>query len=64
MEKRNPDLITTTEARSLLRISTKKMAELIRNKMLATHANPLDRRVKYVSRKEVETFLTYKENAA
>jgi hypothetical protein len=53
MEKRNPDLITT-----------KKMAELIRNKMLATHANPLDRRVKYVSRKEVETFLTYKENAA
>jgi hypothetical protein len=64
METRNPDLITTTAARTLLKVSTKKMAELIKSKVLATHDNPLDKRVKYVSRKEVEALLTYKEEAA
>jgi DNA-binding MarR family transcriptional regulator len=63
METRNPDLITTTAARILLGISTKKMAELIKNGTLETHPNPLDRRVKYVSRKAVKALQTYKAAA-
>lgn len=46
------DLIMASEARKLLGVSTVKMAELVRE-YLRTFPDPLDKRVKLVSRAEV-----------
>jgi hypothetical protein len=52
IEKPN-DLVAVSEAQRLLGVSHAKMAQLIREGMLRHFPNPLDRRVKLVSRSEV-----------
>jgi predicted DNA-binding transcriptional regulator AlpA len=47
------DLIAVAEAQRLLGVSHAKIAQLIREGMLRHFPNPLDRRVKLVSRTEV-----------
>lgn len=47
-------LVTTTEARKLLGISTKKMSDLIAEGRIAVEHNPLDKRVKLVKLSEIE----------
>lgn len=58
------DLIKVTAARKLLGVSPMKMAQLIREGLLRTYDNPLDRRVKLVSRAEVDSLLGMREKAA
>lgn len=54
MEIQKPtDLIATAEARELLGISRFKMAELLRDGVIRHFPDPLDKRVKLVSRAEV-----------
>jgi hypothetical protein len=48
------DLITVGEARAILRVSTKKMAELIKSGKLTVERDELDARIKLVSRAAVE----------
>jgi hypothetical protein len=47
------DLITANEARALLGVSRMKIANLLKEGVLKTYQNPLDRREKLVSRAEV-----------
>ena len=47
------DLIKATEARRLLRVSPIKMAALFRDGAIKYYTNPLDRRVKLVSKADV-----------
>lgn len=47
------DLMAVAEAQRLLGVSHAKMAQLIKEGMLRHFPNPLDRRVKLVSRSEV-----------
>lgn len=47
------DLVAASEAQRLLGVSHAKMAQLIREGTLRHFPNPLDRRVKLVSRSEV-----------
>lgn len=58
------DLITAEEARVLLRVSTKKMAVLLKDGTLRHFPNPLDRRQKLVSRAEVLTLIPHRAEAA
>ena len=58
------DLITTAEARDLLNVSTVKMAQLLRDGTLRYFTNPLDRRVKFVSRAEVVALKPSRSEAA
>jgi len=51
---RPDDLIRTTEARKLLGVSTVKMTQLIKHGTFTVYENLLDRRVKLLSRAEVE----------
>jgi hypothetical protein len=51
--KQPADLITTSEARELIEVSAVTMARLIRDGIIRTFPDPLDRRVKLVSRAEV-----------
>jgi hypothetical protein len=51
---RPDDLISTTEARKLLGVSTVKMTQLIKHGVFTVYADLLDRRVKLISRSEVE----------
>jgi hypothetical protein len=51
--KQPSDLITTSEARVLIDVSAVTMARLIRDEIIRTFPDPLDRRVKLVSRAEV-----------
>jgi len=53
MSKNPHDLIPVREARALVGISDYKMTALLKAGMLATYSNPLDRRIKYVSKAEV-----------
>lgn len=46
--------MTTTEARKMLGISTKKMTDLIAEGRIAVEHNPLDKRVKLIKLSEVE----------
>ena len=56
------DLITATEARQLLGVSEKKMAKLM--KTIRHFSNPLDKRVKYVSKAEILRLKDSYEEAA
>jgi hypothetical protein len=47
-------LMTTTEARKRLGVSTKKMSDLIAEGQIAVEHNPLDKRVKLIKVSEVE----------
>lgn len=54
MGKSQPaDLITTSEARALLGVSAVKMAGLIKEGTIRHFPDPLDKRVKLVSKAEV-----------
>ncbi|HEX8501928.1 MAG TPA: hypothetical protein VF659_15200 [Pyrinomonadaceae bacterium] len=65
MEAHRPsDLIKVTAARKLMGVSPMKMAQLIKDGLLHTFDNPLDRRVKLVSRAEVDSLLDMGEKAA
>jgi hypothetical protein len=52
--KRPIDLITNTEARHLLGVSPKKMADFIKAGTIKTYPDTIDGRVKLVSRAEIE----------
>lgn len=54
---RNSDLINATEARKLLGISANKMAALIGSGTIPFEQDPLDHRVKLVSRNDVEKLM-------
>jgi hypothetical protein len=56
------DLITATQARELLGVSEKKMAQLM--KLLRRYTNPLDKRQRLVSRTEVEALKQPRAEAA
>ncbi len=47
------DLISVAEARKLLGVSTVKMAQLLKDGLVHFYSDPLDKRVKLVSRHEV-----------
>ena len=65
MRKNKPeDLITVAEARRLLGVSTVKIAGLLREGTLRHFSNPLDRRVKFVSKAEVLALLPRRAEAA
>jgi hypothetical protein len=65
MEESKPkDLITASEARSLLRVSRIKMATLLKNGTLRHYTNPLDNRVKLVSKAEVLSLIPERAEAA
>lgn len=63
-EQRPDDLIKVTAARKLLCVSPMKMAQLIKDGFLRTFDNPLDKRVKLVSRADVEALRGMREKAA
>lgn len=48
------DLIKTTEAQIILAVSSTKMAKLLKEGVLRHWTNPLDDRMKFVSRAEVD----------
>ena len=58
------DLITTSEARRILGVSAVKMAQLIKEGVIAHFPNPLDKRVKFVSKAEVEALKPRRAEAA
>lgn len=65
MEETKPrDLITASEARSLLRVSRIKMATLLKSGTLRHYPNPLDNRVKLVSKAEVLSLIPERAEAA
>jgi hypothetical protein len=57
VDMRNSELIKVAEARKLLGISANKMAALIGSGTIPFEQDPLDHRVKLVSRKNVEKLL-------
>jgi excisionase family DNA binding protein len=48
------DLITVTEARAILGVSTRKMAQLIKSGLLKYERDVLDGRIKLLRRADVE----------
>lgn len=58
------DLITTSEARKILGVSAVKMAQLIKDGVIRHFPNPLDKRVKFVSKAEVEALKPRRAEAA
>jgi hypothetical protein len=62
--QRPDDLIKVTAARKLMGISPMKMAQLIKDGFLHTYDTPLDKRVKLVSRAEIDSLLDMREKAA
>ena len=65
MENTQPnDLIAVAEAQRLLGVSHAKIAQLIRTGLILHFSNPLDRRVKLVSKAEVEALKPKRAEAA
>ncbi len=58
------DLITTAQARQLLGVSAVKMAQLIKDGAIRHFPNPLDRRVKFVSKAEILGLIPKRAEAA
>ncbi len=58
------DLITVSEARILLGVSWNKMAKLLKLGIIRHYPNPLDNRVKFVSKSEVLTLIPKRAEAA
>jgi hypothetical protein len=58
------ELITVGEARAILRVSTRKMAELIKSGKLTVERDELDGRIKLVSRTAVEALAARSKRAA
>ncbi len=57
MASGDSDLMNATEARKILGISANKMAALINSGTLPYEQDPLDHRVKLISRKDVENLM-------
>ena len=53
LENRPTDLIPVSEARRLLGVSPAKMSQLIREQVIRHFPNPLDKRVKLISKGEL-----------
>jgi hypothetical protein len=65
MENNQPaDLITTSEARLLLGVSAVKMAQLIKDGVVRHFPNPLDKRVKFISKREALSLRPKRAEAA
>jgi predicted transcriptional regulator of viral defense system len=64
MTQNKQDLITVREARNLLGVSPAKMAQLISKGILQYWSDPLDARVKLVSRSEVLNLTNRADKAA
>lgn len=58
------DLISTTEARHLLGVSRPTMARLLKDEVIRHFPNPLDKRVKLVSKSEVLALKPQRAEAA
>lgn len=58
------DLVTTARARELLGVSTKKMADMLKDGTIRHFPDPLDKRKKLVSKREVEALIIPKAEAA
>jgi len=58
------DLISATEAQHLLGVSRPKMSRLLKDGVIRHFPNPVDRRVKLVSRAEVLAILPPRVRAA
>lgn len=63
-EDRPVDLIPVTEARKLLSVSPAKMSQLLKERVIRYFPNPLDKRMKFVSRAEVLALLPRRAEAA
>ena len=57
MASGDSDLMNATEARKILGISANKMAALISSGTLPYEQDPLDHRVKLISRRDVENLM-------
>lgn len=57
VDMRNSELIKVAEARKLLGVSANKMAALIGSGAIPFEQDPLDHRVKLVSRKDVQKLI-------
>ena len=62
--ERPTDLIPVKDARGLIGVSHTKMTQLIRDAVLRTYPNVLDRREKLVSKAEVLALRPYQAEAA
>ena len=58
------DLITVTDARKIVQCSPFKMAGLLRDGTLRSYSDPLDKRIKLVSKAEVRALIVKKAKAA
>ena len=58
------DLITVSEARKLLNVSANKIAQLLKEGYLKHYSDPLDKRLKLVSRNDVISLKTRRKEAA
>lgn len=58
------DLIHSTEARKLLDISPYKMSKLIKSGVIRVYPDPLDDRVKLVSRSQILALIPKRAEAA
>lgn len=58
------DLISTSEAQRLLGVSRPTMSKILKGGMLRHFPNPIDRRVKLVSRSEVLALIPPRVKAA
>jgi hypothetical protein len=58
------DLILVTEARRLLSVSPAKMSQLLKEGTIRHFPNPLDRREKLVSKREVMALIPPRAEAA
>jgi len=65
MKRATPtDLISTTEAQHLLGVSRPKMSRLLKDGVIRHFPNPLDKRVKLISRAEVLALIPKRAEAA
>lgn len=62
--ERPTDLIPVKDARALIGVSHTKMTQLIRDGVVMTYPNVLDRREKLVSKAEVLSLRPYRAEAA
>lgn len=62
--ERPTDLIPVKDARNLIGVSHTKMTQLIREGIVTTYPNVLDRREKLVSKAEVMALRPYRAEAA
>lgn len=58
------DLIYSTEARKLLKVSPFKMAKIMKEGVIAVYPDPLDARAKLVSQAEVLALIPKRAEAA